>query len=284
MTMTAVITDTDSSLPADIAARYDIHLVPISINFRQESFETGIDIDDVSLFKKVDAAGLMPTTAAPSPGRFAAAYEAAFDGGAGALVCLCISSEVSTSYSAALTAAELFPGKPIQVIDTRQVSMSQGFMAIEAAEASRQGDTLERVVSRALSIGRRARLFAALSTLKYLAMGGRVSHLTAGMANLLNIKPILAVRDGKLDMVEKVRTHKKSWDRLIELAVEEAGGRSIERVAFLHVNAPAEAELLAAQVSPYLSLPDEIIMAELTPGLSVHTGSGLVGLSFIPVE
>lgn len=281
MSTVAVITDTDASLPADVAARYAIRQVPINVHFGEEVLRTGIDIDDAGLFARIDREGRLPTTSAPSPGQFLEAYQAAFAAGADGIACLCVSSAISATYQAAVTAAELLPDRPITVVDTQSVSMAQGFMAIAAAEAARAGAPLPEVVAAARAVGSRAHVFGALATLKYLAMSGRVGHLAAGFGNLLSVKPVLTLRDGKLELLEKVRTRSRALARVIELAGEAAADQPIARLAVLHVNVPEEARAFEAQIRAALPCPQEIVIAEMSAGLSVHTGAGMLGVALV---
>jgi DegV family protein with EDD domain len=277
----AILTDSDSSLPAEVAARYEIEQVPITVHFGDEMFRTGVDINDHQLFERIRHEGRLPTTAAPSPGDFAAHYQRALDKGSESIVCFCVSSEVSGTYQAAVSAAELLPEADITVVDTLSLSIGQGFMVLAAAEAARAGASKQEVVEAAAAVRERTFLYAALSTLKYLAMSGRVGHLAAGMASVLSIKPILTIREGRLDMLEKVRTQRKSWARVFELAHGATKGKPIERLAILHVDALEDAQRFQALLCEQLACPPEILVAELTAGLSVHAGAGLVGVSGI---
>ena len=284
MSSIAIITDTDASLPADVAARYGIRQVPITIHFDQETFETGVDIDDGQLFARVDREGKLPTTSAPSPGQFVQAYQDAFEAGAESVICFCVSSQVSGTYGAALAACDLLPERDVTVVDTYSLSIGQGFPVLAAAEAAQAGASKTEIVARAESVRDRTYLFAALSTLKYLAMSGRVGHLAAGMAGLLNVKPILTIRDVKLDLLERVRTQKKAWRRVIDLARDAVDGSSIERMAVVHADASDDARRFEKRLRAELPVPDGMLRAELTPGLSVHAGAGLVGVAVVVKE
>jgi DegV family protein with EDD domain len=273
----AIITDTDASLPAEVAASYGVKQVPIMVHFGEEMLKSDEEIDNATLFARVDREGRLPTTSAPSPGQFSEAYEAALAAGAEQIVCLCVSGEISGTYGAAVVARDMFPDQDISVVDTRTLALAQGFMVLAAAEAAQAGASVEEIIAHATDVGERARFYAALSTLKYLAMSGRVGYLAAGMATILNVKPILTARDGKLDLLERVRTRKKAWARVIELTEEALGGRSAERMGIMHVAVPDEAREFEAQLRASLSCPDEILVADLSPGLSVHSGAGMVG-------
>jgi len=281
--MISIITDSDSSLPHDIARKYSIKQVPITIQFGEDVYETDVNINDQQVFERIDKEGKLPTTAAPSPGNFAAAYKEAFEKDkADAIICFCVSGEISATYSAAKLAAEEFTSKKrIEVIDTRSLTMGQGYMVIAAAEAAQAGASVEQIIAAATAIRERTHVYGALATLKYLSMSGRVSHLAAGMAGMLNIKPILAVQNGRLDLMEKVRTKKKAWARVIDLVKQDVGTGQIERMCILHVTAAKEAQEFKELLQESVKCPKETPFVQLTPGLSVHTGAGLVGVAFV---
>jgi DegV family protein with EDD domain len=282
----AIITDTDSSLPRDLAAQHHIRQVPIVIQFGRtltgaQALLTDDDIDDAQLFARVDRDGQLPTTSAPSPGQFATAFRAAFDEGADQVICFTVSSAMSATHASAVNARDLLLDRDITVVDTQSLSLGQGFMVLTAAEAVQAGVSRDEIIQRALAVGERTHLFAALSTVKYLAMSGRVGSIAAGMAGLLSIKPILTIREGKLEMVERVRTQKKAWARVLSLADHIIAAQAVERLAIVHVAAPEAAREFEKMLRVALNCPPEIMIAELTPGLSVHTGAGLVGLAFV---
>jgi DegV family protein with EDD domain len=169
----------------------------------------------------------------------------------------------------------------ITIVDTQSLSSGQAFMVLAASDAAGNGASVEDLLKLTEDIRSRSHLYGALATLKYLAMSGRVSQLAAGMAGMLDIKPILALQNGKLEMLEKARTKKKAWERLVELVQSDAAGSGIERMAIIHVNAPEGAEEFKTLLQQSIALPVDVMTAQMTPGLSVHTGEGLVGVGFV---
>ena len=284
MSHIAIITDTDSSLPLELAMKYKILQVPILIQFGNESFRDAFDINNSTLFTRIDREGKLPTTAAPSPGQFADTFKAAFDSGADSVLCFNISSEMSATFASARQAASMFTGKRIEVVDTYSLAMGQGYMILAAADAVAKGASIDEAIRAAEDVRSRTYIFGALSTLKYIAMSGRVSQLAASMAGFLDIKPVLTLQNGKLELLEKIRTQGKSWNRAVELSVEKAAGRKIEKMAVLNVNAPDAARQFESLLRAALPCPDDIIITELTPGLSVHTGTGMEAVVFIAAK
>lgn len=280
----SIITDTNASLPKEIIEQYQIIEVPIHIQFSDETYITGKTIDDEKLFNLIDERKTIPTTAAPSPLAFEGAFQTAMDRGAEQILCICCSGEVSATYNSAVMAKENFPNNDIQVIDSRGLSLAEGFQVLAAAEAIDAGKDMPEILKRIDHVRDRSIVYGALPTLKYLAMGGRMGKLAAGVGNTLEIKPILTLRDGKLDLLEKVRTWRKAKQRLVELAVDNAKGAVIERIGLIHVNNEEGVLALYDELKDALNISVDPLVTEFTPGLSVHTGSGVIAFAIILQE
>jgi len=279
----SIVTDTDSSMPESLALKHGILRVPISVNFGEEQSETDLTLSNKALFERIDKEGRLPTTAAPTPGNFADTFRKAFEkDGSKELICFCISSAMSATFEAAQMAArDILPDRKITVVDTKTLSVAQMYMAIAAAEAAARDASCEEILDIAENTRTRSFIYGALATLKYLSMSGRVSHVAAGMAGMLNIKPILSVQNGKLDMLEKVRTKRKAWERVIELTRAASEKSHIEKMSVLHVAAADDAQEFETLLRAEVNCPEDILTVDINPGLSVHTGAGLVGVGFL---
>ena len=281
MARIAIVTDTNASLPGEIVEKFGIIEVPIQIQFGEESYVTGVDIDDEKLFQMIDARNVLPTTAAPSPAAFQNAYQRAFDEGADEVICICCSSKVSATLQAAELAKEYFPGRDISVVDSLQLSLGEGFQVIGAAEAAANGASRAEILNEIEHIRTHTYVYGALPTLKYLAMGGRMGKLAASFGNTLEVKPILTTVDGKLELLEKIRTWRKAKGRLVDLGVACSEGKTIARVGLVHVNNEEGVKDLFTTLQEELSINLEPLITEFTPGLSVHTGSGVIAFVLI---
>ncbi len=284
MSKTVIVTDTNSSLSQAICEPLDIIQVPIHIMFEDKTYLTGVNVDDKKLFQIIDQQGIFPTTAAPSPNAFQQAFQQAFDQGADQVVCICCSSQISATYDAAKMAASEFSGKTIVVVDSLQLTLAEGFQVLKAAEMAKQGADLDEILNTIEALKPRLHVYGALPTLKYLAMGGRMGKMAAGLADTLNIKPILTATGGKLELLEKVRTWHKARTRLVELAMETAKETSIVQIGMFHVNNLDGTLELYKDLTKALAVPEEYLLEEFTPGLSVHAGSGVIGYVLVTAD
>lgn len=276
----AIITDTDSSLPVDLTVQYGIRQVPINVIIDGETYETGVDIDDHLLFEKLEKFKKYPTSSAPSPAAFAKAFKAAIHEGARSIICICVSSKVSSSYDSAVLASQMFQ-HDIVLIDSQNLSMGQGFMVLTAAVNVLNGASREEVLKHLANVGKRIHTFAVLPSLKYIALSGRLNKFSANIADTLDIKPILTVQEGKLEVVSRQRTSKKAIDKMLELVYLACDGKTIERGAIIHANNPEGAHNLQERVYSIAANVNPFILAEFTPGLSIHTGPKTIGITIL---
>ena len=279
----AIITDTDSSLPIDLTVQYGIRQVPINLIIDGETYETGVDLDDRLLFEKLEQVKKYPTTSAPSPEAFAKAFKAAILEGAQSIICIYVSGKVSSSYDSAILASQMFK-HDIVIVDSLNLSMGQGFMVLSAAEAVLNGATRKEVLEHLTNMGKRIHIYAVLPSLKYIALSGRLNKYSANIADILEIKPILTVQDGRLEVVSRQRTSKKAIDKMLEFIINACNGKAIERSAIIHSNCPGKAQYLQERLNSFNPGLKPLFWSEFTPGLSIHTGPGTIGLIIVTRE
>lgn len=271
-----IVTDSTCDLPRALAAAHGITVLPMYINRGNESYLDDAGFSRTQFYTQLASYNPMPTTAAAGPEHFRRAYEALAAEGATEILSLHVASSLSAVVNAANIAAKETRGVRVTVLDSRQVSLGLGFLALAAAEAAASGRTLAEIVDRLQGQITRTYVFAALDTLEFLRRSGRVNKLVASLSSLLQIKPILKVYDGAV-MSERARTHSQAVQRLRELLSECA---PLERAAVLYTGLPERAEELLAQVQPLLPA-GEVLRVEATPVIGTHIGPGAMGLACV---
>ncbi len=269
-----IVTDSTCNLSDEDIARYGIQVVPLVIHFGTDTFLEGVTMDRDLFYHKIETEEIMPTTSQPAPGQFADVYRPLVGE---PILCLTITSKHSGTYQSAILGADMVPGADVVVFDTLTISMGTGFMVLEAARMAEEGRSREEILARLEQV--RASMYVVFTpaTLKYLQMSGRVGKLSGVVASMLNLRPIIDIEDGLLEAREKVRTRKRSLDRLIEMMAGRVGTDAPVRLAVIHARTPKEAQALARR------LPDtfqckEVRLVDLVPALAVHGGPGIIGI------
>lgn len=280
--MVKIIADTTSGLPANVARKYNIPIIPQIINFGDQSFIENVNIDNAEFIRRLRACKELPKTAAPAPEWFVQEFEKLVPLGE-PILCIHPSAEVSGTVRSALIAAKEFPGADIRVIDTRLVANPLATMVELAAEWAHSGLDADTIETRLKSMIPRARLYAVVDTLEYLARGGRIGGAAALLGTVLQVKPILTLRDGKVDQFEKERTHRRAIGRLKELVHSMYPRDENGYLGILHAAVSDEANALAGELKRELGLK-EVPVLDVPPAITTHAGPGMIGVSFFVKE
>mgnify|MGYP005840509163 FL=1 len=271
-----VVTDSTADLPPSVVARYGITVVPLNVHFGEQTFKDGVDLKSQDFFEKLVAAPRLPTTSQPSVGEFLDTYRALTAGG-DQVVSIHISEKLSGTLNSARQAqARLGKEGRVEVIDSLQCCISLGLIAIEAAEVAQQGASLNEVVARARDAVAKAKLLAMLDTLEYLAKGGRIGKAQSFLGGLLQVKPLIGVKE-EVYGIERVRTRQKALERLVEVIKAEA---PVKRLAVLHSAAPEDAQWLSEQVRSLVG-DQEIMVSWIGPVIGTYAGPKAVGAGII---
>jgi len=257
------------------ATALGIHIVPLLVYFGKESFRAGIDLSGPEFWQRMTAPDAPhPTTAASSPGDFKEAYEAAFDGGAEAIVSVHVAGALSGTIKSAQIARDMLPDREIHVVDSLGASMAQGILCRMGVAMAAEGRSAAEIADRLEARAPDMVMYVALETLEYLKKGGRISGPQAAIGTLLSVKPIIEVRHGVVSVPEKVRTRSKARERLIEMILE----RPIELLTIIHTVAPDVEAFRSEVLSRVPEVDPETVTVELV-GASVgpHVGPGCVG-------
>lgn len=277
-----IISDSTCNLTPELVAQYDVHIAPIAIQFGEETYEEGVDIDPDTFYNKIDEMGIIPTTSQPSPARFAQLYQQFSKQGHSILV-LTVTEKHSGTFASATMAKSLAPEADVAVFDSAAISLGTGWMIVEAARADAAGLSRDKILEKLKRIREHFYLFLTPATLKYLQMSGRVGRLQGALASMLNVKPIIALKEGALEALENVRTRTASIDRLVDKMVDSLGASTPIKLAIVHARAADEAQNLLEKAQASLNV-DDYMMDDLSISLAVHGGPGILGIMGYPAE
>jgi len=278
--MIHIIADSTCNLSDELIQKHSIRIAPITIQFGNETFEEGIEIDRETFYKKIDEMGIIPTSSQPTPSWFAKFYEE-IPAGDSAIV-LTVTAKHSGTYDSAILAQSMVPDADVTVFDTASISIGTGWIVLEAARRAEAGDDVEAIVRRLEKIRSASTLIFTPATLKYLQMSGRIGALQGALGSLLSLKPIIVCDDGALAAKENVRTRAKAVERVFTMTEEAFGDKSIN-LGVIHAWAPDEGQKLLEGAKTRFNI-NEFLMVDLVASLAVHGGPGILGLTAYPVE
>lgn len=273
-----VLTDSTAYLPADLIASYPIRVVPLTLHLEGQSYRDGVDIQAEEFYRRLLKSSSMPSTSQVTTGEMQQAITNLLDEGYNVLV-LPISSGISSTYDTALSVLTNLPQDRVTVLDTRLVSMALGFQVLAAARAAAAGADLAECMQVAQRAYANIGVYFTVSTLKYLAAGGRINSAKRLLGAALNVKPILEIRDGKIELVSSVISRRKAIERMLSMVEDNIGSRKPVRISVFHALDRKAAEDLLEVVRARFS-PIECILAEVSPVIGAHVGPGTISIAF----
>ena len=286
MSQVAVVTDSVASIPESLMERLGIQTVAYYIHCGQDVLRDLINIQRDEFLSRLSNAVSLPTTACPGPADYFEKYQKLISEGFNEILSLHITSRGSAAYSAACLAktmiASQYPNIRLEVVDTLNVSLCQGWMAIETARAALAGASLDDLLAMVREMLPVTHMIQTADTLKYLYMGGRIGMAKRLMGAMLNIKPLIGMKDGEIVSLGMAHSRQQTYHQMAAY-VSEAVGQSKIKVAYVHAGALEETQKLKKIVEGRLNVAESMI-AELSPALAVHTGPGTTGLCFYPVK
>lgn len=269
----AIVTDSNADLPSQLARTRSIDVVPLTLLFEGRTLLDGVDIRPSEFYRKLPNATTHPTTSQPAPGRFAETYSellATHD----EVVSIHISEKLSGTYASAVQGAEMTDPKRVHVIDSQLVSMSLGLLTLGASQIASQGADATTVVERITAMRDQVQTYFSVATLEFLRRGGRIGRASALLGSVLQVKPVLCIRDGLVTPLERVRTFDRALNRIIELAREVDRGKGL-CVVVGHADAEEDAERVARALEP---MAETLMIQPLGPVVGAHAGPGVVGV------
>ncbi|HKI54960.1 MAG TPA: DegV family protein [Anaerolineales bacterium] len=280
--MLRIVTDGAADLLPEWSEEYGIDMIPVNILFGEKSYLQGVELDNEGFYSLVDETKRIPKTSQPSPHQFVEFYRKVAEKG-DTILSIHITAKLSGTYASAIAAAEEIKDEfNVIPIDSASGSLGIGLMCREARKMEQAGKSIDEIVQYIEDIKYRVRVILTLDTLEYAKMSGRVKTLQAALASVLNVKPIAVLRDGDLNMTEKVRTRKASIERVIEMAREEYGAKPVY-LAIVHARDLKSGEGLLEQAKDSFNY-QEIMIGELSISIAANLGPGTIGLIVYPLE
>lgn len=280
--MLRIVTDGAADLPTEWLKEFDIDIIPINIHFGEKTYIQYVDLDLDGFYKMVGETKDFPKTSQPSPHQFVEFYKKVADPG-DTVLSIHVTSKLSGTYASAVAAAEeLKDSHNIVTYDSAGGSMGIGFMCRAARQLDRAGKNVDEIIAYLESIRESVQIILTLDNLEYARRSGRVGTLSAALASVLNVKPIAVLKDGIVNMVDKVRTRKAALQRVLQMG-EEAYGDKPVYLAVVHARDAESGQALLDEAQKHFNIKDSV-MTDLSISLAINFGPGTVGLVLYPAE
>ena len=281
MSKIALVTDSTAYIPTELCKKHNISIAPQVLIWDGQTYKDGVDITPQEFYTRLKTAKVMPTTSQVSVISFHEIFQGLVDKGF-EVVAILVSSKISGTTQSAAQAKDMMgaAGQKVNIVDSLSVAMALGFQVLTVARAAEGGASLAESIKLAEKSREHTGVYFAVDTLEFLHRGGRIGGAQRFIGSALGLKPVLALQDGRVEGLDRVRTKSKAYDRVLELVIEQAKGKSPIRIATLHANAPEDARALLARAEQELK-PVESVFTEVSPTVGTHAGPGTVGLAYI---
>jgi DegV family protein with EDD domain len=282
MAKVAIVTDSSAYIPEELASEFELQIAPLQVIWGDEQFRDGVDIQPVQFYERLQNAEIMPSTSQSTPHAFKEIYKELSSKGFD-IFSIHISSKLSGTIDSAQQAKAMLEVKNIEIFDSETAGMALGFQVLTVARAAANGASLKDCVKIAQKARENTGILFAVSTLEFLHRGGRIGGGQAFLGTMLNLKPILEVRDGKIEAAGKVRTMNKAVDKVLEIVKAQIDNKTPIRIAIQHANALPAAKILLDRVLKSFPEKDlvEAVIADVSPGIGTHTGPGVIGIAYM---
>ncbi len=279
MSKVMILTDSSAYLPKEIVAEYPISVLPLTLIWEGKQYRDGVDILPDEFYTRLSTSESLPKTSQVTVHQFEEMFQQLLDEGYEVLY-LGLSKGISSSYESAMSALNSFQGKPVAVLDTKLVSMALGFQVLTAARVAKSGGSLEECIQAANEAYPKIGVYFTVETLKYLAAGGRINSAKRLLGTALNIKPLLEIRDGKIELVESVISKKKAIKRMVALVEKDINGKKPVRISVFHALEQKTAEALLEELKNSLGA-EEAILSHVSPVIGAHVGPGTISIAYM---